>query len=74
MATVQVTIPDALIPRITTMARSDAALFRRVTADHWRDLLAGYEVDVAVRANAQDWLSIANAAETKARTDAAGVS
>jgi hypothetical protein len=52
VATVQFTVPDALVPRVIAAARAsfpqyatltDAALFRQVTADYWRHVVSGYE-------------------------------
>lgn len=63
MATVTITIPDALVPRLVTAARArfpqyaaltDAAAFRAISADHWRQLVAGYEAEQSATAqNAQ---------------------
>lgn len=56
MATVQITVPDALVPRLLVVARAnypqyaglaDAALFRAVTSDYWRQIVAGYEAEQA---------------------------
>lgn len=71
MATVQITIPDALIPRITAAARalfpqyaslSDAAAFKQITADYWRSILANRESGTA-----------ATTAASTAATDSAGI-
>ena len=56
MANVSITIPDALVPRVRAAMRakypehealSDAAAFKRVTADHWRGILRDYETGQA---------------------------
>lgn len=56
MATVSITIPDALVPRVITAMRalypqyaalSDAACFKRITADNWREVLAAHEGNAA---------------------------
>jgi len=52
MATLQITVPDALVPRLTTAMRAtypqydalnDVACFKQVTADMWRRILVTYE-------------------------------
>jgi len=76
VATVQITVPDALIPRLTAALRDaypqhDAlgvsAAFKAATADHWRDVLTTYERRVAENTAA------IKAAADKAATDAAGI-
>jgi len=56
MATISITVPDALVPRITTAMRNqfpqysaltDAGCFKQVTADYWRGVLANYEGNTA---------------------------
>jgi hypothetical protein len=78
MATVQITVPDALLPRLTAAMRarypqysalSDANAFRRVTSDFWRDQLAAHEGASAVDGTQN---AFANA-QAQARTDAAGI-
>lgn len=58
MANVTITIPDALVPRLTAAARdtfpqysllTDVQLFRKITADHWSQVLSDYESRVASR-------------------------
>jgi len=52
MATITITVPDTLVPRITAAMRNqfpqystltDAGCFKQVTADYWRSVLANYE-------------------------------
>ena len=71
MATVTITIPDALIPRITTAARAtfpqysalgDSATFKAITADYWKNVLANYETNAADTAQ-----------HTQSLSDAAGI-
>lgn len=71
MATVSITIPDAIVPRLTVAARAqypqfsgltDVQLFKKVTADHWSQMLAAYEANQA-----------ATTAATQAQTDAGGI-
>lgn len=78
MATVSITVPDALVPRLTTAMRarfpqysglSDANAFRRVTADYWREVLADHEGATAVDGTQN---AFANA-KAQARADASGI-
>ena len=71
MATVTITIPDTLVPRLTTAMRAlfpqysaltDGATFKAVTADTWKAILANYEVK-AVEATQR----------TQSLSDAAGI-
>ena len=61
MASVTITVPDALVPRLTAALRAtfpqhDAlgitAAFKAATADHWRDVLTTYEQRRAAAAEA----------------------
>jgi hypothetical protein len=56
VATISITVPDALVPRLTAAMRAtypqyqaltDAQCFRQATGDHWRTVLAQYEERVA---------------------------
>ena len=71
MANVTITIPDVLIPRITTAARalfpqyaalSDTATFKAITGDYWKNVLANYETNAADTAQ-----------RTQSLSDAAGI-
>jgi hypothetical protein len=82
VATVSITIPDAIIPRITAAGRAtfpqysalaDAALFRRVVADYWRTILSTYEAGAAGRAITGSYDEACEAARVKALADAAGI-
>jgi hypothetical protein len=78
MATVQITVPDALLPRLTAAMRarfpqhsglSDVNAFRRVTADYWREVLAAHEASSAVVGTQNAFTTAAD----QARSDAAGI-
>lgn len=82
MATVQVTIPDALVTRLTAAAHgtfpqyaalTPTALFKQVTSDYWRKVLADYEVYVAADAGQTAAATLRQAALDKAAADAAGI-
>ena len=71
MATVTITIPDALVPRLLASARfsypqysalTPDATFKAITGDLWKVILTNYESKVATVT-----------ASTKASTDAAGI-
>lgn len=56
MATVTITIPDTIVPRLTTAMRgmypqysalTDVACFKKVTGDHWSGVLATWEAQQA---------------------------
>lgn len=56
MATVSITIPDALVPRITAAMRvlypqhtalTDVQAFKAITGEYWKAILANYESNVA---------------------------
>ena len=74
MASVTITIPDALVPRLIALralfpqhaALSDTDTFKAITSDYWRNLLAGYEAQKAA-----DTARVA--ASNKALVDAAGI-
>ena len=82
MATVSITVPDALVPRLAAALRSfspqyaaltDAAAFRAATADHWRQVLAQVEEAVAVASAASTLSTVGLDARTKAIADSAGI-
>jgi hypothetical protein len=59
MASVAITVPDALVPRLLAALRDnypqyatlpDAAAFRKATADYWATVLVGYETGQATAA------------------------
>ncbi len=56
MATISITVPDTLVPRIVTAMRAkfpqysdltDGACFKQITADYWRGVLINYEAQQA---------------------------
>ena len=56
MATITITIPDTLVPRLTAAARASfpeyaaltpAATFKAITIEHWRGILKNYESGTA---------------------------
>lgn len=56
MATISITVPDALVPRVIAAMRADypqyaeltdVQCFKRITADLWRCVLANHEADTA---------------------------
>ncbi len=58
MAVVSITIPDALVPRLTAAMRAqypqhaaltDAAAFKIITAALWKNILTTYEKDIAAQ-------------------------
>lgn len=70
MATVSITVPDALVPRVVAAMRAsypqyasltDAAAFKAVTADYWRGVLIAYETG---QAQAQAQATVAAQAQT----------
>lgn len=84
MATVTINIPDALVPRIRAAARAkfsspedaaltDAALFKKITADYWRSVLSEYEEQEARKAADATLDTVVLDARNKVKTDAATV-
>ena len=82
MATVQITIPDALIPRVRDMARAtfpehaaltQVQLFQRVTADFWRDLLATYEGNNAADVARTNLETVNRTARDQAYAESVGI-
>lgn len=78
MATVQVTVPDALVPRLTAAARATfpqyaaftaAETFKKVTADYWRGILIKYESGQAMTGADAILTAAYQAALTQASTD-----
>ena len=82
MANVTITVPDALVTRLTAAAHgtfpqysglSPTALFKQVTADYWRKVLSDYEVYVAIDAGQSAASAQQQAALDKAVADSAGL-
>ena len=82
MATVQITVPDVLVPRLKAAMRatfpehaglSDAAAFKAVTADYWRSVLAAHEGRQAEAAAWAAQQAAVTAAKAGAATDGAGI-
>jgi len=78
MASITITVPDALVPRLTAAMRAafpqhadlaDGQAFKRVTSDYWRRMLADYETAQASRAASAQ----VDAQEQQSLTDAAGI-
>lgn len=82
MATVSITIPDALVPRLIAAGRgsypqydalSDANAFRAITADYWRSILSAWEAQAAV-GDVEAQAAVARAlAVAKAAADSTGI-
>lgn len=82
MATVQITIPPALVPRLTTAMRAvfpqysaldDATCFKKITSDYWRGVLTRYETNqasISAQATAQ---AATQAAQDTANNDGQGI-
>jgi hypothetical protein len=82
MATVQITVPDALVTRLTAAVRAKfpqynaltaANAFKAVTADYWKAVLSNYEAQVAQDAGQAATASATAAALATAATDATGI-
>jgi hypothetical protein len=82
MATVTITIPDALVPRLRAAIRdkypqyaklSDSAAFKAATGDYWRKELATYEREVAHAEAVMAAQAAVDAAYVGALDDAAGI-
>lgn len=82
MASVTITVPDALVPRLRDMMRanfpeyeelSDADAFISVTADYWRHMLAQYEQAETAKALKIQADLAAEAAYQKALVDGSGI-
>lgn len=82
MAQVAITIPDTIIPRLTTAMRAtfpqyasltDVACFKQVTADYWRGVLAGYEGGQASQQAEATREATIQAAIDQANTDGSGI-
>ena len=83
MATVSITVPDALIPRLRAAMRnafpefdglSDTAAFKAATADYWRNVLSEYEQRQAEIAAQLANVAAIKAAADRATAGAAGIS
>jgi hypothetical protein len=77
MASITITVPDTMVPRLTTAMRArypqysalgDGPAFKQVTADFWRTILRTYETETA-RTTADQQVS---AAADKADQDSSG--
>jgi len=82
MASVTITVPDALVPRLTAALRDAypqhaalgvAAAFKAATADHWREVLTTYEQRIAEQAAQAANAAAIKAAADKAATAGAGI-
>ena len=82
MASVTITIPDVLVPRLRAAIRdkypqyaelTDSAAFKAATGDHWRAVLAEYEREVAHAEVVMAAQAAVDAAYVGALDDAAGI-
>ena len=82
MATVNITIPNALVPRLTaamngvfpeTVGQDPATAFKAITAAYWQGVLAQYETREAEKAAQAANVAAIAAARAKAETDGAGI-
>lgn len=78
MANITITVPDALVPRVTAAMRAefpqyqsltDVQCFKQITADYWRLILTRYESRQA-ETNLRQQIDITQAQTTQ---DAAGI-
>ena len=82
MATVNITIPNPLVPRLTaamngtfpdTQGQDAATAFKDITSRYWRGILSEWEQrEAEVVAQAANTTAI-KAAKVKAETDSAGI-
>ena len=82
MASVAITIPNALVPRLTaamqgtfpeTVGQDPAAAFKEITSAYWRKVLVDWEAQQAEKQAYQQQLAALAAAKAAAATDAAGI-
>lgn len=82
MASVSITIPDALIARLTAAAKgtypqyaalTPTDLFKAITSDMWKNLLADFEYQESKKAQAITADAASLAAYNKALTDGSGI-
>jgi hypothetical protein len=82
MATVSITIPDGLVPRIISMMRAnfpehdqlnDVDTFKRITSDYWRYMLADYEKNTTIESGRRGVEIAAQEAYLKAVSDTSGI-
>lgn len=82
MASVTITIPDVLVPRLREMMRSnfpqysestDAETFKKVTADYWKSMLASYEQQKILQQKQQEAAVLAQDAYNQAGVDGSGI-
>lgn len=82
MATVTITIPDALVPRLRAALRdkfpqyealADAAAFKAATGHYWQSVLAEYEREVAHAEAVMAAQAAVDTAYVGALDDAAGI-
>lgn len=78
MASVSITVPDALVARLTAALRasypqydglSAANAFKAATGDYWRSILVGYEAGVA----SNDAQAAVDAQRAQSEADGAGI-
>jgi hypothetical protein len=82
MASVAINIPDTLVPRLRAAMRSrfpehaalsDAAAFKAVTAEYWKQILADYEYGETQRIKGLEYQAAVDAARATALTDGATI-
>ena len=82
MATVTNTVPDPLVPRLRAAAKGtfpqhaalgDAALFKTVTSEFWRKVLADYERQATEVSQGAVYQATVAAAYDTAVVDGAGI-
>lgn len=82
MASVAITIPDALVPRLRAAMRagfpeyaalSDADAFKAVTSQYWKSVLSEYEMRVTRLAAEEQLIQDVEAARVKAIADSSGL-
>lgn len=82
MASIQITVPDALVPRLREAMRArfpdldgltDAQAFKKATADYWRGVLAEHEATQAESLAWQQSRATVEAAKVKAESDGEGI-